>query len=223
MNDTKIEILQVKFNTELSLSELPYFRGAVIKMVGQDNILFHNHQEEGFRYGYPLIQYKRIGGRASVLCIGNGAREIGHLLANRAETIELGKRTATLEVDDIKDRTINMQIWDTTFTYTIRKYLPFNQENYKAYQQAEGLAEKTILLEKCLTGNILSMAKGLGVFFDSEVIVKVTEIEHQKAYRYKGIMMQAFDLKFKCNVSLPIFIGLGKGVSLGYGTIIKTT
>ena len=29
----------------------------------------------------------------------------------------------------------------------------------------------------------------------------------------------AFDAAFKCNIALPHHIGLGKGVSLGYGTL----
>ena len=31
--------------------------------------------------------------------------------------------------------------------------------------------------------------------------------------------MEGFDMKFKTNVQLPQYIGLGKGVSLGFGEI----
>ena len=31
----------------------------------------------------------------------------------------------------------------------------------------------------------------------------------------------SFDVEFKANVSLPDYIGLGKGVSLGFGTVVS--
>jgi hypothetical protein len=31
----------------------------------------------------------------------------------------------------------------------------------------------------------------------------------------------SFDAEFKTNVSLPDYIGLGKGVSLGMGTVVR--
>lgn len=33
--------------------------------------------------------------------------------------------------------------------------------------------------------------------------------------------MLGFDIQFRTNVRLPEFIGLGKGVSLGFGTIMS--
>ena len=33
--------------------------------------------------------------------------------------------------------------------------------------------------------------------------------------------MMAFDIEFMSNVTVPDFIGLGKGVSLGFGTICR--
>jgi hypothetical protein len=33
--------------------------------------------------------------------------------------------------------------------------------------------------------------------------------------------MQAFDVEFKTNVSLPDYIGLGKGASTGFGVVVK--
>ena len=39
--------------------------------------------------------------------------------------------------------------------------------------------------------------------------------------KFKDVKMTAYDLRFTCNVSLPNYIGLGKGVSHGFGTIRK--
>ena len=61
---TKIKTLTIQFNTPLKRRELPLFRGAIIAAISTGNILFHNHNEGStLRYAYPLIQYKRIGGK----------------------------------------------------------------------------------------------------------------------------------------------------------------
>ena len=107
------------------------------------------------------------------------------------------------------------------FTYHLRKWLPLNQENYAKYMAMESLADKYAMLEKLLTGNILSMAKGLGVHFERQVECKITAMEEPRLIVYKGVKMMAFDAEFKSNVSLPDYVGLGKGVSLGFGMVVR--
>ena len=53
-------------------------------------------------------------------------------------------------------------------------------------------------------------------------MVKITQVLGTKTYRYKNVKLQGFDLVFKTNVSLPDYIGLGKSVSQGFGTICRT-
>ena len=55
-----IRILTLKFRNQLRPDEIKWFRGAVIHASDKDNVLFHNHTEENYRYAYPLIQYKLI-------------------------------------------------------------------------------------------------------------------------------------------------------------------
>lgn len=64
------------------------------------------------------------------------------------------------------------------------------------------------------------MLKGLGIFIDSEVkcsIQDILDIRVEEANH--NVKLLAFDIKFKTNVMLPEFIGLGKQTSLGYGTL----
>jgi hypothetical protein len=70
-------------------------------------------------------------------------------------------------------------------------------------------------------GNILSFAKGIGVHFDMSVTCRITNMDEIGGMAYKSIKFAAFDMMFKTNVSLPNYIGLGKGVSHGFGTIVQ--
>jgi len=214
-------ILIVRFVNELQHRELSQFRGAVINAVSGSDILFHNHQGDGFRYSYPLIQYKRIGGKAALVCIGDGTEAIGSFFENANFDVHLGDKQVKLEVESVDARQFIVQCWDDMFGYSLRKWMPLNQENYRKYVMLDSIVEKTEMLEGLLTANILSFAKGLGISLEKPVSVKFTGIESHRTYLYKGVKMMGFDVDFKCNVSIPDFVGLGKGVSLGYGMVAR--
>lgn len=73
----KVKILRIQFHEELKNNEIELFRGAVLSKLQNASVLFHNHIADNFRYAYPLIQYKRIAKRASIVCLEEGTDVIG--------------------------------------------------------------------------------------------------------------------------------------------------
>lgn len=217
----KQRTLLVKFKNEISQWELPLFRGAVIASMEHANILFHNHIGDNYRYSYPLIQYKRISKHPSIVCINEGADVIGEFFNDFPNEVTLSDKSVNLEIGNVKASTFLIQIWDSSFVYTICKWLPFNQKNYAEFSKLAGTSERTLYMERILTGNILSMAKGLGITFEKHVEVKITKLEDMQHVVHKGVKMQSYDVEFITNVSLPNYIGLGKGVSMGYGMVVR--
>lgn len=216
----KIRTLLIKADTRISVSEIPLFRGAVINLLGGACSLYHNHGAgDGVLYRYPLIQYKRINQRGAILGIEQGTEVLGKFLSKSGSVLAIGEREAEYGIVDISARQCLMQVWDEQFEYQIRKWLPFNAENYRAYSAADGLSDRIHLLESILTGNMLSFAKGVGETISSTIVCTITVLEPPVLYTYKGVRMMGFDAVFKTNISLPDHIGLGKGVSLGFGTI----
>ncbi|MDR1809893.1 MAG: hypothetical protein LBR34_05770 [Prevotella sp.] len=219
----KISILYIKFKNDITRREIPLFRGAVVAILQNNNVLFHNHTDGGFRYAYPLIQYKRINGRAAIVCVEEGTESIGDFFSGirHLDTFRLGNRSIALESDTVKADKILIQLWDDVFSYTIRKWLPFNSENYNKFQQIAELKERIAFMEMILTGNILSFAKGVGIRFERELSCSIADMEEKEPMRYKGVTFSSFDMLFRTNVSLPNYIGLGKGVSHGFGTVVR--
>lgn len=215
-----LNILIVQFSNSISKEEIPSFRGAIVNALqdkGAD--LFHNHKDDGLIYRYPLIQYKRIRQKAAIVCLGEGTEAIGQFFSACDFVVNIGDRSLELEVESIKPNKVLVQVWDGLFSYTIRKWLPFNKENYEQYTNLESLAEKYAMLERLLIGNILSFGKGVGIQFDKQVECKITEASEPMSIMHKGVKLMGFDVAFKSNVSLPDYIGLGKGVSVGKGMV----
>ncbi|KAA6340947.1 hypothetical protein EZS27_011216 [termite gut metagenome] len=220
MDSTRI--LVILFKNSIAGNEISFFRGAVIHALNeQANVLFHNHQEEKFRYAYPLIQYKKIRGRAAIVCINEGTEAVGQFFSACNFTFRLGDREVEMEIDSVKPQRFLVQVWDSMFRYCIRKWLPLNSDNYQKYNEMEGIGEKTAFMERILTGNILSFAKGIERRLDKEVICKLTGLRNYGLVDCKGVKLMAFDGEFQCNVSLPDYVGIGKSTSVGFGVITR--
>ena len=221
INNTKIPYLRIIFDNMISIDEIPLFRGAIINKVSQELSLFHNHNGDGFYYRYPLIQYKRIGGKAAIFCVGQGTECIANFFSQPDFSVRLGERDYTLSVESIIANQWLLQVWDGEFRYSIRKWLPFNKKNYNSYLQEDSLIIRAQQLENILKGNILSMCSGLNHYLEKQIETKIVNYDDSHVYPFKGIGMQGVDAEFTTNVYMPDFIGLGKGVSLGFG-MIKT-
>ena len=216
-----IRTLTVFYDTEISDREIPFFRGAVLKSLGSKaDVLYHNHTGEGtFRYAYPLIQYKRLNGKAAITCVEEGVDLIGQILSDFCGPVMLGTRDAECHVEDVEAAKTAIEIQENLSEYSLSHWLPLNANNYAAYQKTEELVEKIKTLERVLTGNILSFLKGVNIHIDEQLKVVITDIMSQRVVSYKKVKMMSFDTKFRANISLPSYIGIGKNASGGNGII----
>lgn len=219
----RIDVFVIRFNNELRFNEVPLLRSGVLSIMQHNaNVLFHNHTaDDGFRYSYPLIQYKRINRKAAIVCFGEGCSTVGEFFATQNMKFMMGEQLVELNLERLQPRKFVIQVWDTMFTYTLRKWLPFNQDNYRKYTLIEGVAEKALFLQNILIGNMLSMTKGLGIHIDKEIMCNITEVSSPRIVRAKGVKLMSFDIEFKSNLSIPDYAGIGKHASIGYGTIVK--
>lgn len=215
----QIRLLQVIFDLKINFSEIPFFRGAIIKTTRGENNLFHNHSPEGNIYRYPKIQYKLINGNASLLCVEEGIEGIQDFFSRTDWKLQIEKQNKEIKVENIKVHQHRVAVWENWFDYRITNWLPLNQDNYIKFKVLEDLTERISFLEKIMQSNILSFLQGIDLYVDEKIEVKIKSIRGERLMNYKDQQMQAFTLEFRTNVSLPNFIGLGKGSSVGFGVI----
>lgn len=215
----KIRILLVCFSAEIKSYEIPAFRSAIIEKVGRDNILFHNHFRNGYLYRYPLIQYKQVNHKPAIVCLDFRVDEIHKYFENKDWDIKIGDRWLDMRVEKLSLNQFNMQVWNNMFDYSIANWIALNQENYKKYLQIEGLSEKIQFLENTLKANIISFAKGIDWTVEKPIELKIKKINEPKTLKLKTKKIMGFNGIFSTNVFLPNYIGLGKAVSKGFGTV----
>ena len=216
-----IRTLTVVFDTKIHSKEIPLFRGAILKRLGEKaNVLYHNHiGDSSYRYSYPLIQYKRLRGNAAIVCVEEGADVIGQYLLESTDTVTLGEREVRLTTGKLFPARILMQTWQSSFSYHICRWLPLNTKNYHLYRMMDDENERKMLLESILKGNLLSMLKGLGIYLEDELLVRITNLEPPYVVYNKGVGIMAFNADFTSNLSIPNNIGIGKNASIGFGVV----
>ena len=216
----KIRYLKIRFSQNVFPNEIPRFRAAVIEKTQRESSLFHNHKSDTeFLYRYPLIQYKVTHKKASIVCLNQGADDIHFLLQKRNMDLRIGERTMPFEIEDINMHYHQVQTWDQQFDYSLLNWLPLNQKNHNIYNTLDKEADKISMLNKILTGNLLSMAKGIDWFVEDKLMVEITKIKQIKELERKRKKLLGFSVNFKSNVSLPDYVGVGKGSSVGFGVV----
>jgi hypothetical protein len=222
----QIRILEVAFDTEIQPYQLPQFRGAIAQKAGLEHHWFHNHDNDngGTFNRYPLIQYKldthKGQMRPMLLCLEEGIEEAHHFFSQPDWSVNLHGTQHTLRVARLNVNRYTLNVWQRQFNYRIHKWQPFNGENYDKYKILRGVAEKFQFLETLLHTQIHSFAKGVGWDIEQPIDLKITNSIKEEWVQFKPHQkVLAFTLDFQTNVSLPDFIGVGKGVSRGFGVL----
>ena len=218
-----MRLMTIRFDLPIRRSDVPFFRGAVIRAAGTEHTVFHNHVGSGFAYHYPLIQYRTSAGKAAIICINDGVEQVQALFNSRFLTDDLilnGVNRGKVDVEDVRVREYALTCLETPVTYHIGHWLPLNQKNYREWQDLESADARRAKLEHILTGNIISFAKGVGWQIEKRFGVAIVQ-ESIVPYPclYKGQRLISFSLDFSAELFLPPGIGLGKGASVNHGVL----
>ncbi|MCB9287132.1 MAG: hypothetical protein H6560_07405 [Lewinellaceae bacterium] len=218
-----IDIMRVDFDADISPAEVPAFRGAVIEKVGIEQEIFHNHNNEaggnGYHYRYPLIQYKALEGRPAILFIGDAVSEAHHLFRQPDWELSFTRRKLRGRLVRSQTKEYEVGLTPAPRPYLLRRWLALNQDNHRRFEETRGMAARARLLERVLAGHILGFASGVGIRFEERFELAITEIEQQRIRSFEGVKSLTFDVRFEANLLLPPHIGLGKGVTQGFGVL----
>ena len=215
------KVTTVLFDGILQEREIPSFRGAVMALA-DNNPLYHNHTDDaGFQFRYPLVQYKVLDEHPALVGIDEGADSLESLFRIGEEhELQIGR---TRRIFLVTDKSSTFFLADETapgiYRYFIRNWLPCNRDNYQAWVEMPSLTRRVAMLDSILCGNILTLYKAFGVFFDREVHAIIVDLSPSRSVTFKGVKMLAFDAVVETDTALPLHCGIGKGVSHGFGVV----
>ncbi len=224
----KLKILHLFLITDKIIEETPtHLRGFVGSEFKKYTELHHHlNSSEGkkrLKYEYPKIQYKINSNKAIILGIGDNAISVLRNVVMNIKELLLGK--ITYKLVEIKAHYEESEFGITnggvmvSYKYN-SPWLALNSENYNKFKKAS-IKERRELLKKILIGNILSMSKHLG--YDVPDTIQVDIEVYPLKVSYKDVPMVGFKGIFEVNFLIPDYLGIGKAVSHGFGTVKKTS
>lgn len=221
MTSTKLRLLSVAFDTSIQGWELPAFRGAVAEKAGYEHDLFHNHNNDtgGYHYRFPLIQYKQDHGRPMLVCLNEGIEELHHFFSQPDWTLNMRGRNTPIRIHRLDVKQYTLSVADKPYRYHIRQWIALNEDNYATYIRLSGMLERIALLQQILQNQLVGLLYQLGYEPERPVVVSIQNLKEERWVDYKRVKMLAYSLEFACNISLPDYIGIGKGCSTGWGVV----
>ena len=107
----KIQLLVINFDQELNNKDISKFRGAIIEKAGKEHLAFHNHLDgDKLSYAYPVIQYKTLHKKASLVCLNDGTKDINAFFSKRNCNIKVVDRKIELTIQGMNARKFNIGI-----------------------------------------------------------------------------------------------------------------
>jgi hypothetical protein len=153
-----------------------------------------------------------------VLGLAEGV-EVLQSICNKYDWIKMDSRKYQIYSKEISIKEESFGIINERLKYQfITPWFALNEENYQRYKKYYYI-ERTAQLKSILIRNILAIAKTFRYFVDNRIktVVKLKET----TIDFKGKEVIGFLGTFWVNFLLPDYIGLGKSVSRGFGTIKK--
>ena len=169
------------------------------------------------RYLYPRVQVKILNEQIYIIGVGDGSDCVLQLIDN-ISTLDFGNITFEVNDKNIIDMTDQFQQTDQLIRYRfVTPWVALNQTTGRKYRALNN-SERVNFLNKLLGQNIVFIAKELGVDMEDKVFTKVnlTSLFPKPVDENNW---GAFSGEFSTNFNLPNYIGLGNGITRGYGAI----
>jgi len=217
-----ISFLTATFDLPLHPRDIPRWRSAWSEMAGFEHDRFHNHKpgEQGVIYRYPLVQYRVEGKRAGLIALGKATEDVQRALSVGPCVLTWNREPLEISLEDLQLELEEVRLEENFCEYRLRSYLPFNDQNFSKWKRTTGLLAQVQLLQRMLVGHLLNFATGISWKIPGRFEAEIIRVDKTYSMPLHGVQRPAFDLSFRTNLVLPTGIGLGKGVSHGYGLLM---
>ena len=213
-----LRTITVRLITDKPVKKTPYqVKGVFINQFADDSIIPLLNGQYRKKFLYPRVQVKILNEQIYLVGVNEG---VAHLLA-------LSKKIDTLNFGNIRFQVNDINIYKQTdilvpsnqpMSYRfISPWVALNPITNKRYKNLNN-SGRIKYLSQLLTHNILFLGKEMGITIDAKVYTWLSLSSlSPKTVGEKN--WGSFFGGFKTNFILPNYIGLGNGITRGFGAI----
>tara|TARA_Y100001970_G_scaffold281747_1_gene393155 strand:- start:678 stop:1658 length:981 start_codon:yes stop_codon:yes gene_type:complete len=212
------ESIAVRLITDKPVRKTPYqVKGVFMKQFSEEKIVPFLDGKLRNKYLYPRVQVKILNEQIYIIGIKEGVEPVISLIDN-VKSFNFGNITINIEKYDVEENNNQFKITDKFLKYKfITPWIALNKNTGGKYHSIDN-QEKLLFLNKLLGQNILFISKEIGAEVDQKIFTKVI-VENNIPNKIDENGWGAFNGEFRTNFIFPSYIGLGNGITRGYGTL----
>ena len=179
--------------------------------------VLHKDSSSGFIHRYPAVQCRQIKNTLMAVGISQGADLLRQISDEQGE-ISTGEASCTITARDTFIRNEEFGITGTNVTYEfLTPWLALNQQNQKKFYDLKGKPERDAFMIEIIVRNLGTLAKSLDyavpapINCEAKVRFRRDRIDRHNVMVFLG--------KFRTNLTIPDYLGIGQSVFLGFGAI----
>ncbi|MFL3014285.1 MAG: CRISPR-associated endonuclease Cas6 [Candidatus Neomarinimicrobiota bacterium] len=213
-----IKSVVVRVITNKPVRKTPYqVKGVFMRQFPDEDIIPMLNGTYRDRYLYPRVQVKILNEQIHLIGINEGFDPVVSL-HGKLESLDFGN--ITFDIEDCDIQSIDNQFTPSEKLLHYRFITPWVALNHMTGGKYKFLTnqEKPSYLNKLLGQNIIFLAREVGITLDQDILTKV-KVSSLFPEPVDDDKWGAFMGEFKTNFVLPSYIGIGNGITRGFGTI----
>ena len=214
------ESVVICLTADKPVRKTPYqVKGVFMKQFSDEKIVPFLNGKLRNKYLYPRVQVKILNEQIYIVGIKEGVNPVQSLIDN-IRSFNFGNITINIEKYDIEENKDQFTTTEKLLRYKfITPWIALNKSTGGKYRFLTD-QEKPLFLNQLLGKNLLFIAKELGLDIKNKIFTKVSII-NLIPEKIDENGWGAFTGEFKTNFLLPSYIGLGNGITRGFGTLFS--
>ena len=213
-----IESVIARVVTDKPVRKTPYqVKGVFMRQYPNATIIPFLNGDYRDKYLYPRVQVKILNEQIYLIGVHEGVESIISLI-EKFDILDFGNITFEIQNSDIEKYSNQFVPSEGLIRYRfITPWVALNQKTGGRYRFITN-QEKSSYLNKLLGHNIVFIANEVGIDFKEKIFTKINVSSlFPKPVDEKH--WGAFMGEFRTNFMLPNYIGIGNGITRGYGSI----
>lgn len=214
----EVKTVVVRLITDKPVRKTPYqVKGVFMRQFPEETIVPMLDGTYREHFLYPRVQVKILNEQIYLVGVGEGVDPIKSI-AEKLEFMDFGNITFQVHDVDVEDHTNCFRPVEKLIRYRfVTPWVALNQTTGSRYRFLNNV-DRVNFLNRLLGQNIVFMAREMGMELEENIFTKVT-LTSMFPRPVDENNWGAFDGEFRANFILPNYLGIGNGITRGYGTI----
>ena len=216
--ETSIKSVVLKLNTDKPVRKTPYqVKGVFIRHFKNELIVPMLNGSNRHKFLYPRVQVKILNEQIYIIGLKEGLIPVISI-AEKVKKLDFGNITFDVQSFELFESKNDFISTKQVITYSfLTPWIALNHMNQGMYKKSNRI-EQHLFLNKLIGQNIVFLANELNLSLEKNIYTKL-EISELSPKKVDEKNWGSFEGGFKTNCILPNYIGLGNGITRGFGSI----